>query len=334
MKDLILISCYCPDDYRENVLRDLVNSLYNFNEKYDTMIVSHTVIPTDIQKKVNYCFYDSKNEILTDWDLLNQPWFNPNDDRRIQSSFLSKKNTHLAIWRMMILGFSLSKNMGYKKVHHIEYDCKINNSIEFDHNSILLNEFNSVVYIDNNDDNIDEILLGSFQSYFLPTLDNFLINLNEDKIKEMIRNSSSKSPELMLQNLLEESGKVYKKNRKVLEDNGNYFGIIDGQISVKFIPWAVPFYDRLEDTIGFVVWNTKNENGVRHTIIINNEKIIQVQETLLGHWRMVNLGKFDEITHILIIENDEIRDKFNLTTDKDKEVFKLSSFRHKEPFNI
>ena len=102
---------------------------------FRSMIVSHTVIPTDIQKKVNYCFYDSKNEILTDWDLLNQPWFNPNNDRRIQSSFLSKKNTHLAIWRMMILGFSLSKNMGYNKVHHIEYDCEIKNDSEFDENS-------------------------------------------------------------------------------------------------------------------------------------------------------------------------------------------------------
>lgn len=334
MKDLILITAYCPDDYHENVLRDLVNSLHNFKDKYDTMIISHTVIPVDIQKKVNYCFYDSKNEILTNWDLLNQPWFNPNNDRRIQSSFLSKKNTHLAIWRMMILGFSLSKNMGYNKVHHIEYDCKIKNDFEFNDNSKLLDEYDSVVYIDNNDKNVDEILLGSFQSYFIPKLDKFLINLDEEKIKEMIRNSSSKSPELMLQEILEKGGKVFKKNRNVLEENGNNFGIIDGQISAKFIPWAVPFYDRLEDTIGFVVWNTKNKNGVKHTIIINHEKVIQIQETFLGHWRMINLGNFNDITHILVIENDEIRDKFLLTTDEEKEIFKLSSFRHKESFNI
>jgi hypothetical protein len=334
MKDLILVTAYCPDEFRENTLRNCINSLSKFSQKYDIMIVSHTVIPIDIQKKVNYCFYDSKNEILTDWDLLNQPWFNPNNDRRIQSSFLSKKNTHLAIWRMMILGFSLSKNMGYKKVHHIEYDCNITNSLEFDENSTLLDDYDSVIYIDNNDKNVDEILLGSFQSYFIPTLSKFLINLDEEKIKEMIRVSSSKSPELMLQNILEEGGKVFRKNRNVLEKNRNYFGIIDGQVSSKFIPWAVPFYDRLEDTIGFVVWNTKNKNGVRHTIIINNEKVIQIQETLLEHWRMVNLGKFNDITHILVIENDEIRDKFLLTTDEEKKLFKLSSFRHKEPFNI
>lgn len=331
MKDLILITAYCPDEHRENTLRNLVNSLTNFKDIFDTLIVSHTPIPLDIQKKVNYCFYDSKNEILTDWDLLNQPWFNPNDERRIQSSFLSGKNTHLAIWRMMILGFSLSKNMGYKKVHHIEYDCDIKNIDEFNENSKLLDDFDSVIYIDSKE-TIDDILFGSFQSYFLPTLDKFLIHLNEIKIVEMIRHSTTKSPELMLQKILEDSGKVFKKNRNNLEINGNKFGIIDGQVGVKFIPWAVPYYDQLDETVGFVVWNTKNENGVEHTIIINNEKIVTVPKTLKNHWRMVSLGKLNEIQTLLIIENGDIRNKFKLTTEEEIEIFKKSSFRHKESF--
>jgi hypothetical protein len=331
MKDLILITAYCPDEYRENTLRNLVNSLSRFKDTFDTLIVSHTPISLDIQKRVTYCFYDSKNEILTDWDLLNQPWFNPNDKRRIQSSFLSGKNTHLAIWRMMILGFSLSKNMGYKKVHHIEYDCDIKNIDEFIDNSKLLDNFDSVIYIDSKE-TVDDILFGSFQSYLLPTLDNFLINLDERKIVEMIRHSETKSPELMLQKILEEGGKVFKKERHSLEVNGNKFGIIDGQVGVKFIPWAVPFYDNLDDTIGFVVWNTKNQDGVEHIIILNNEKIVNSPKTLLNHWRLVNLGKISEIQSLLIIENGEIRNQFRLTTNDEIEIFKKSSFRHKETF--
>lgn len=331
MKDLIMITAYCPDDDRENILRKLSNSLTRFKNSFDTLIVSHTPIPLDIQKKVNYSFYDSKNEILTDWDLLNQPWFNPNDDRRIQSSFLSGKNTHLAIWRMMILGFSLAKNMGYTKVHHIEYDCDIESIDEFDDNSKLLNDFDSVIYIDSKE-TVDDILFGSFQSYFLPKIDKFLINLDESKIVEMIRDSSTKSPELMLQEILLGGGKVFKKSRSTLENDKNKFGIIDGQVGNKFIPWAVPYYDQLDDTIGFVVWNTKNKNGVNHIVIINEEKIVNVPTTLLNHWRLVNLGKINEIKSLLIIENGEIRNKFNITTDEEIEIFKKSSFRHKEPF--
>jgi hypothetical protein len=221
--------------------------------------------------------------------------------------------------------------MGYKKLHHIEYDCEINNIDEFTNNSEILEEYDSVVYIDSQE-NVDDILFGSFQSYFVPTIDNFLINLDEIKIIEMIRKSPSKSPELMLQKILQKSGKVYKKNRDELETNGNKFGIIDGQVGVKFIPWAVPFYDQLDDTIGFIVWNTKNENGVEHIIIINNQTVISTPMTFLNHWRMINLGNLNDIQNILVIENGEIRDKFNLTTEEEIEIFKKSSFKHKEKF--
>lgn len=330
MKDLILITAYCPDDYRENILRDLTNSLYKFRESYDVFIVSHTPIPNDIQKKVNYCFYDSKNEILTDWDLLNQPWFKPNNQSVIQSSFLSKKNTHLAIWRMMILGFSNAKNMGYNKVHHIEYDCHINNIDEFNENSKLLDEYDSVIYIDRKED-VDDILFGSFQSYFLPTLDNFLINLDEKKIIDLIRRSEMKSPELMLQNILEGEGKrAFKKDRSVLEKNGNNFGVYDGQVDNSFIPWGVPYYDVNDDIIAFIVWNNKNTNGVDYCIIINHERVINIPKTLFNHWKIFHLGEFEKINHILVIENGKIRDTFKLETSEERELFKKSSFKHKE----
>ena len=184
MKDLILITAYCPDDNRENILRNLVTSLEKHKNIFDVMITSHTPIPLDIQKKVDVSLFDKKNEILTDWDLLNQPWFNPNDERRIQSSFLSKKNTHLAIWRLMILGFSTAKNMGYRKVHHIEYDCEINEISEFIDNSELLNKNNSVVYMDVKY-TVDEVMFGSFQSYFIPKIHKLLIELDEEKIKDL-----------------------------------------------------------------------------------------------------------------------------------------------------
>lgn len=324
MKDLILITAYCPDDYREDVLRNLVNSLDN--ESFDLMVISHTPIPLDIQKKVDIIFYDKKNEILTDWDLINQPWFSPGNDKKIQSGLLSKKNTHLAIWRMLILGFSTAKNLGYNKVHHIEYDCEINNMDELIDNSAQLNDYNSIVYIDKQP-NISPILFGSFQSYFLPNIPEKLINLDEEWIKQSIRNASSKSPELMLQKLLEEKGKVLYKDRNDLEKNGNKFGIVDGQMENNFIPWGVPFYDRSTNEVGFIVWNTQNKNGVKHQIIINSNQIHNTISTSFNNWRMEFLGNLDSIESLLIIENNKIRDNISLKTQEDKEIFKKMSFR-------
>ena len=147
----------------------------------------------------------------------------------------------------------------------------------------------------------------------------------------MIRKSKTKSPELMLQEILEK-GNVLIKERDILEKTGNQFGVIDGQVDANFIPWALPFFDRLTNEVGFIVWNTKNTNGVTHQIIIDDVKIVNVSKTEFNHWKMVNLGKIDDIKKIVVIENNKIRDEFRLDNEKDIETFKKMSFRHKEIF--
>jgi hypothetical protein len=326
MKDLILVTAYCPDEIRENLLRNCINSLSNFSYKYDIMVVSHTPIPLDIQKKVNFCLYDSKNEILTDWDLLNRPWFAPGDGRAIHSSFLSKKNTILAIWRMFILGFANAKNMGYSKVHQMEYDCEIIDDSEIAENSIILDSHDSVIYLDMKP-NVEKILFGSMQSYFIPTLDKFLISLNEEGIKDYVRNSNTKSPEVLLHRLLS-NGNIFEKDRNVLEKLGNKFGMFDGQLANSLNAWSVPFYDESDNHIYFIVWNTKTKEGIEHQIIINKNRVISIDLTPLQHWKVVDLGNFDEIKNILIIENEKIRDTFSLNTEEEKMYFKKMSYRN------
>ena len=55
-EDIILISAYCPDIQKMDKLRNLVNQLQVFREKYDILIVSHTEIAIDIQNKVEFIF--------------------------------------------------------------------------------------------------------------------------------------------------------------------------------------------------------------------------------------------------------------------------------------
>jgi len=325
MKDLILITAYCPDDRREDQLRKLVESLVQYKDNFEVMIVSHTVIPIDIQRKVDFFIYDKKNEILTDWDLLNQPWFMPGGDRQILSSFLTKKNTQLAIWRMMIIGFNNAKNLGFSKVHHLEYDSQINEISELSENSILLNEYNSVVYIDKKE-GISDIMFGSFQSYFIPKIHPMLMKLDEEQIKDLIRKSESKSPELLLFNLIQESKNVFIKDRKVLESKGNKFGTINSQNS-NDNPWSVPFYDYMTNSVDFISWNTTNERGLEYKIIIDETTLIHIPTVNFNHWTIRSLGKLDEIKSILVIENNKIRDTFYLSSEKEKDIFKKMSYR-------
>jgi hypothetical protein len=325
MKDLILVTAYCPDDRRENILRNLVTSLEKHKNMFEVMVVSHTPIPVDIQKKVEFCFYDKKNEILTDWDLLNKPWFMPNGDRRIQSSFLSKTNTHLAIWRLMILGFSNAKNLGFSKVHHIEYDCEINEISEFLDNSRLLNENNTVVYMDTQD-RVSPVMFGSFQSYFVPKIHDMLIRLDEEKIKDLIRNANPKSPEGLLFKLIEESGSVIVKNTSILKEKGNNFGVINSQ-AISKNPWSLPYYDFLTEKVDFIVWNTTNEDGLDYKIIVNDNQIVHLPKICYNCWNIRYLGQIEEINSIIVLENNNIRDTFYFNSDEDRELFKKMSYR-------
>ncbi len=325
-EDIILITAYCPDKEKMDKLRKLVNQLQKFKNKYDIMVVSHTTIPLDIQENLDLCLYDKKNELLTEWDLINQPWFSPNGDGKIQSGLLSGRNTHLAIWRMMILSFSMCKNIGYKKIHHIEYDCEIVDDKEIVDNSIILDSYDSVYYLDTKK-RVSDILFGSFQSYKIESLPEPLVNLNEKWIKELIRSSPCKSPERMLKKLLISSGRSYEKDRSLLEIGGNKFAT--SEYDEGFNDWGVPYVDLLDNCVYFVAWNTRKTNGVRYTIIINDKDVFTTDLVPMGNWKIIKMGNIEDIKKILIVEDDKIRDKIEFNNLEDRELFKKISFRER-----
>ena len=327
MKDLILITAYCPDTTKEEILRELISNLYNFKDEFDLGIVSHTPIPLDIQSKVNFSLYDSKNEILTEPDLLNKPWIGIGEApyRMIRSSYLTGINTHLAIWRMWILGFSLAKNIGYKKIHTIEYDALVKNIDELKDNSNLLDTYKSIYYLESKKDT-RPILFGSTQSYNVDYIHPILLNLDEENIKNMIRKSHM-SPEEMLQDLIHKMGDYLVKDRDVLETNNNTFA--KSNKIEPFNPWGVPFYDYLEDSVKFVTFNTLKENGVSNQIIVNNKKLYTISNIPINGWSVVKLGELKDIYYITIMEDDKIRLKLDLSTEVEKKKFIEMSYQDK-----
>ena len=329
MKDLIMISSYCDTKEKEEVLRNLVSQVKGQNDKFDLMVVSHTVVPDDISYKCDLVLYDKKNELLYDWDMRCKPWFNPGDTRQIMSIFTGNYNSHLAIWRMIILGNGLAKNLGYKKVHHIEYDTQINDFSELIENSELLNTNNCVYYV-KSENTVDDILFGSYQAYRLDALPNDLVVLDEDNIKEQIKFNEDKSPEMMLQKLLTSSGKTIVKPKSSLDKNGNNFGLTHSHLSTRNTAWCLPYYDKLTHKLGFIIWNSEEGNGIINVKVVYNEnQIIDFGDILPQHWCMRDIDDFINAEKMVVILNNKIRNTFDFKTDGEK--FKKVSYR--EDFN-
>jgi hypothetical protein len=331
MKDLILVSAYCNTKEKEDILRNLVNQIHQEN-KYDILLISHTVIPEDISNKCTLSVYDSKNELLYDWDLRCRPWFNPNDDRKIQSIFTGNFNTHLAIWRMVILGNSIAKNLGYQKVHHIEYDCDIKDFTEINNNSELLDEYDCITYVKKITD-VDPVLFGTYQAYRLDNIHEDLLIFNPEKIKNKIRQEDIKLPERMLFELLHNNKKGLIKQKSLLDTN-NFFGLSNAKH--RDIAWCLPYYDRLTNELGFVVWNKEpslevedNTLEINVKLIYNNSQVFDFGNIPKLHWVLKTIDNFDNAKNLVVLLNNQIRNIFDF--EKDGEMFKQVSFR--EEFN-
>lgn len=324
MKDLIIVTAYCDTSKKTEILRNLVNSISKEKDFFDLMVISHTVIPTDISEKCDFSIYDKKNELLYDWNMRSTPWFNPNDNRKILSCFTGFFNIHLAIWRMVILANSIAKNCGYNKVHHLEYDCNINDFSELKENSDILNNFDAVIY-NKEQDTVDTILFGTYQSYKLDKLPKELLELNEKEIKENIITSNHKSTEQMLFNLLNHNNNIFIKNKNLLDLNDNVFGLSHYN---KDTAWCLPYFDQLTEKLGFIIWNTETpEKDINVKLIYNDNKVINFDTIKPKHWNLLDIDDFKNAKKLIVILNNKIRNIFDF--ENDKENFKNVSYRLK-----
>jgi|LakMenE01Jun11ns_1017448.scaffolds.fasta_scaffold9831618_3 hypothetical protein len=325
MKEIIVITSYTPDKRRRDSLRNLVISLKRGG--YDILVISHSPIPTDIQENVEFVIYDKKNEILTEAKYLPQPWFTPNNDRRIQSALVGlARSTHLTIWRMISIAFPFVKNIGYDIIHHIEYDSYIENFQEFKENVELLRENDAVLYINEkyfNGNWINPIILGNFQSLKVSSLPDLFTKLNEEKILKMIEESPSKSCENMFGDEISKDKKVIRKNVSSLKEGGNLIGLSD-EWAEDYHPWAVPFYDRLTSKLGFIFWNQKDKIANLDIITNFGSQSLKVSP---GIWHLLDLGNFEEIEYIITVIDGKVRNHIDFKNDS-REWFMDISWRH------
>jgi len=327
MKDLIIITSYCNTLDKENTLRNLVNNINKEKDFFDLMVISHLPIPIDITQKTDFCFYDKKNEILLDWNMRSTPWFNPGDERPILSCFTGFSNIHLAIWRMLILGNLIAKNCGYNKIHHLEYDCIIENFSELKENSDLLNKFDAITY-NKEISTVDPILFGTYQSYRIDRLNEDLYVLDEQKIKNKILNSSHKSPEKMLFDLLNHNDNTLIKSKNLLDLNGNKFGLSHSELSNQNTAWCLPYFDELTEKLGFVIWNSEDiEKDISVKIIYNDKDVIDFGVIKPKHWVLRDIDDYKNAKNMTVILNNKIRNIFDF--ENDRFDFKKVSYRKK-----
>ena len=324
-KDLILITAFCNNDRKTSTLRNLVNSIKE-SEKFDILISSHSPLPSDIVALTDYFFYDSKNILLTDFDLRSAAWFNPLDGNGVITSiFVGAHSTHLAVWRLVIFGNKIAKSIGYNKVHHIEYDTKIDNVDELIENSKLLDSNDAVIYTIDDDYHHKGLFLGSFCSYRLDTLAPMIIEYDEESILNMIRSTNIKTAETFLKKLLITDKKFFEKKITNFKKNGMQFGLSKNK--PEYPAWCIPYYDTASNKLNFIVWNAEGFQNLNVKLVYNNLSIYNFTNVNPNEWRTAELGNYDESEELIVLVNNKVRNIYDFT--KIKDTFKIHSYRNK-----
>jgi hypothetical protein len=328
MKELILVGTYCPDDEREQLLNECINSLQSCRNDYDILICSHTEIPTYISKKVDYVFYDKNNDLITDLKYLNQPWFSPIDGMTILSTYIGENSTYLAVYRLLILGLGFAKMFNYKKVHYVEYDTIMNDLSELYDNSKLLDDYDNVV-IQKEQRNYEENIawpIGNFMSFKVESINELFTTYDKEKLLEILVNSPSKTNEKITNDIMKMNGNtVYIKDYDKIKSKDIQFALSRNTSKETMSYWTVPFYNTKEDKVSVIVWNNRDEDPIDVSFIINNDRLITFNNVNKFEWRMEDIGNVNDIRSILILVNNKIKTNITLN-DENRELFKTTNY--------
>jgi hypothetical protein len=312
MNDLIFITAYCPTEEQERFLEKCVDSVLKCNK--DVLLVSHTHIPFNIQKKCKYYFYDHLNDISDDYNLLSHINFRF-DNKIIQSRFFQKYFYGFSIYRMFSIASQVAINFGYDNLHHIEYDCELLDMTIIDENSQLLKEYDSVIYTNNGKE--DGGLFGSIKSFKVKTLPNNFKNFNRDYIETEIKKNNPNDLERFTKNLFIQSGKVlfkpiptddkFRKGKNFYNRNLHY----------------TLYYDSVDSTLN-IFYKSIKDSEEEIVIIVNKEKIFNIL-VKPNHWHTRPLGIFNDIKHVRIDNSQKIIYEKSFD-DEYRDIFKVKSY--------
>lgn len=327
MKELILVGTYCPDDERERLLNDCIDSLQGCREDYDILICSHTEIPSYITKKIDYVFYDKHNNLITDIKYLNRPWFSLSDNMSILSTYIGSHSTYLAVYRLLIAGLGFAKMFKYEKAHYLEYDSIMNDLSELYDNSKLLDKYDGVA-IQKDKGNFENHLpwpIGNFISFKIKSINEIFTTYDEEKLLEILLESPFKTNEKITNDvMLMDGNSIYIKDYSQVKSKYIKFGLSDNTSKESMNYWAVPFYNTNEDKVFAVVWNNKDAQPINVNFIINETRMINFTQIQKSEWRTEEIGDINDIDSILVLVDNKIKVNIILNNEN-RELFKKTN---------
>lgn len=313
---IIIIDVYLNDDNRTKFL---LETLDNFKKLgLPILLISNSIIPKEVQDKVDYIIYDKKNNLFVqDYDKYNELyfWFGVGDF--FYENYEYNKQPHgLSVLCNLTKSVNFVKSLGFKNFIHFEWDFLINDN-ELDKLNKIIEMYNfksykgCFIYMPNNNWNMPEfpfhfwIVDIDFWLKYFPTI------RDEDDYKRFIyKNNNNYNFEnaertvyLSFKNVLNELYlidedvfvKDMMKNSKFNSFTSNT-GLHELNFNGVFRGFAKLHSDsKVQNKLVVLTWNRSNNDKIttEYTIEFGEKKIEIKHETELNCWVFNEISDFD-----------------------------------------
>ena len=175
MKPVLILDAFLKDFTNEKTLHEFLESSKTIGD--DILLMSNTPIPTSIQNKVNYSFYDKRNQLFkekyTNYPLVRY-WMR-HENCLVVTVYEHSQPHGLSVLINIFNAVKIAKDLGYTHFYKMEYDAILGEEtakkIKSLNNECYLNNKKGVFFIQKHDDKQD-----AEAHYFFCEIDYFLNN--------------------------------------------------------------------------------------------------------------------------------------------------------------
>jgi hypothetical protein len=177
MKPIIILDAFITDKQEEGALLNFINSIKTTGD--DLLLMSNTTTSKEVQDKVDYFFYDKRNQLFKEkyskYDYVN--YWTQYDWFKVSNCFPHTQNHGLSVLISLFRSVKIAKELGYTHFYKMEYDARITEKTKVKikdlNNECVLNNKKGVFFVEK-ESNTDNLSMSVH--YFFCEIDYFLNN--------------------------------------------------------------------------------------------------------------------------------------------------------------
>ena len=227
MKSILILDAFITDEVDEKILTNFLDSSKSFGD--DVLLMTNTKISKETQDKVDFLFYDKRNQLFTEkydnYEYVN--YYTKYTDFTIYNVFEHTQPHGLSVLISLFRSVKIAKNLGYTHFYKMEYDGVLGeetkNKIKELNDSCLSDNKKGVFFVRKNQDYV-----STEAHYFFCEIDYFLnnfwdISCEQDYINFLQTEKNNKDFLIMERFMFENMKKLDPNSIEIKDDFVSYF---------------------------------------------------------------------------------------------------------------